>query len=72
MERVAVENENEIEPDVMNDSPEPVERIAVENGNEIELKKKRKKYEAVEHNGYIWHVNKSVKEGKTVYLDCAQ
>lgn len=71
-ERVAVGNGNKIEPNATNELPEPAKRVAVENDNKVESKKKRKKHEAVEHNGYTWHVNKSIKGGETIYYDCAQ
>lgn len=34
--------------------------------------KKRKLHAPLKHDGHLWHVNKSVAEGKTIYYDCAQ
>lgn len=35
-------------------------------------RKLRKKHEALEYEGHTWHVNKVLKEGNTIYFDCAQ
>lgn len=34
--------------------------------------KKRKQHNALQHNGYTWHVSSTYKNGLTIYYDCAQ
>lgn len=34
--------------------------------------KKRKTHEAHSYGGHMWHVNKTVKGGQTIYYDCAE
>lgn len=35
-------------------------------------RKKRKQHNALQHDGHTWHVSKEVKNGATIYYDCAQ
>lgn len=34
--------------------------------------KQRKRHDALQYDGHTWHVSKSLKDGETIYYDCAQ
>lgn len=34
--------------------------------------KERKNHKSFNHEGYTWHVNKSLNDGKTIYYDCSK